>query len=175
MQQPQDGALEFEEVQTFRQWWLWVLLLGTLIPVVGVFGYGLVQQLLLGQPWGSRPLPDWGLLLSAGASILVTGGVGYLMWRLRLVTQVRDDGLVLHFYPLRRRQIPWGEIVDFQVRSYRPLREYGGWGIRFSRAGVAYTVSGNQGVQLQLRTDRPLLVGSQQAPELAAAIRARLA
>jgi hypothetical protein len=174
MTEPTDPQIHFSEEQSFRQPWLWALLLASLLLVLGLFAYGMVQQLLLGRPWGSRPLPDWGLLLVGTSAILLSGGITYLFLRLRLITQVRDDGLLLHFVPLRRRLIPWNKIQGCEARTYRPLREYGGWGIRFSRAGIAYNVRGNQGVQLQLRDDRPLLVGSQQAQRLADSIRQRI-
>ena len=184
MAETHEPDVHFSEEQSFRQRWLWVLLAGSLLLVLGLFAYGMVEQLLLGRPWGNRPMPAWALLLVGTLSILLSTGITYLFLRLRLITQVRDterfevashrvrdDGLLLHFYPLRRRLIPWSKILECKARTYRPVREYGGWGIRFSRAGIAYNVSGNQGVQLQLRDDRPLLVGSQRAEQLAAAIR----
>ncbi len=174
MAEPHDPEVYFSEEQSFRQPWLWTLLLASLLLVLGLFAYGMVEQLLLGRPWGSRPMPDWALLLVGTSAILLSSGITYLFLRLRLITQVRDEGLLVHFYPLRRRLIPWSKVTGCEARSYRPLREYGGWGIRFSRAGIAYNVSGNQGVQLQLRDDRPLLVGSQQAERLAAAIREQM-
>jgi hypothetical protein len=64
------------------------------------------------------------------------------------------------------------EIVHRETRTYRPILEYGGWGVRYSfvRKGWAYTVSGNRGVQLQLANGKRILVGSQRAEELARAI-----
>ncbi len=37
---------------------------------------------------------------------------------------------------------------EFYARKYRPIREYGGWGIRYGWNGRAYSTSGNEGVQL---------------------------
>lgn len=51
------------------------------------------------------------------------------------------------------------------VRQYRPILDYGGWGIRWAPGkGWAYTVRGNLGVQLELSDGKRLLVGSQ-SPE----------
>ena len=51
----------FQEVQKFTPWWLWVLLIGIgFIPVLEIY-----QQLILGQPFGDKPMPDVGLLLLA--------------------------------------------------------------------------------------------------------------
>ena len=45
----------FEERQRFTQVWLWALLLG----VSGLMLWGFVQQIVLGRPWGSKPLGAW--------------------------------------------------------------------------------------------------------------------
>jgi hypothetical protein len=50
------------------------------------------------------------------------------------------------------------------------LLEYGGWGVRCGRGGSVFNVSGNRGVQLEFTDGRRLLIGSQQADELAASI-----
>ncbi|MHC4338483.1 MAG: hypothetical protein ACYSTG_11155 [Planctomycetota bacterium] len=59
------------------------------------------------------------------------------------------------------------------ARTYKPIREYGGWGIRYSfRKGIgrAYNMSGNKGVQLVFKNGKKLLIGSQKPDELAQAI-----
>ena len=48
------------------------------------------------------------------------------------------------------------------------------WRVRYGRAGKAYNVSGNRGVVLAFDHGRTLLLGSQRADELAAAIHPRL-
>ncbi|ELZ88301.1 DUF6141 family protein [Haloferax sulfurifontis] len=98
------------------------------------------------------------------------------MWSLRLVTEVRDDGLYIRFAPLHRsfRRVPWPAIESVEVTTYRPLQEYGGWGIRWRPGAIAYNVSGPRGVFLTRPDDRDLLIGSQQPDELASAVRAAM-
>jgi hypothetical protein len=76
----------------------------------------------------------------------------------------------INFVPLVRRTVLFGNIVSCEVRTYRPMREYGGWGVKYGRAGKAYNVSGNRGVQLKLTSGKGLLIGSQRPEELAQAI-----
>jgi hypothetical protein len=58
------------------------------------------------------------------------------------------------------------------ARKYRPILEYGGWGIRCGwKGGRAYNVSGNEGVQLVFKNGKRLLIGSKEAYGLEAAIR----
>lgn len=89
---------------------------------------------------------------------------------LKLVTEVRDDGLYVRLFPLPFRHFALETIASYQVRTYRPIREYGGWGLRSGFSGAAYNARGNRGVQLVLVSGRRVLIGSQQPEALEAAI-----
>ena len=56
-----------------------------------------------------------------------------------LQTTVRPDGLYIRFYPfhLSQRKIPLEKVVSFRALTYRPIRDYGGWGLRFGKGGRA--------------------------------------
>ncbi|MDT7602482.1 MAG: hypothetical protein QOF61_479 [Acidobacteriota bacterium] len=159
------GKVYFREVQRFRQVWLW----GLLIAIALLFAYGGVQQILFGKPWGNKPLPDAGLV----AIFLLFVAILTWLYSVRLVTEVNEAGVVTHFKWLwRRRLIPFAEIRSHAAVTYRPLADYGGWGIRygFGGAGKAYNVSGNRGVQFELADGGRLLVGSQRADEFDRAV-----
>lgn len=165
----------FREVQYFRQKWLWVLLGATSLVMIGIFADAWVTQLVLKRPWGDRPMSDTALVATGAFSILAAVGFLFLFYRLRLVTEVRKDGILIHFWPLARKRIDFAAIRSCRVVTYHPIRDYGGWGIRYGRKGKAYNVSGNQGVELVFAEGKPLLIGSQRPEELAAAINADLA
>lgn len=44
------------------------------------------------------------------------------------------------------RVVPLNEIRTVESTGHRPIREFGGWGIRFGRRGRACTVSGTDGL-----------------------------
>lgn len=106
-----------------------------------------------------------------GISLIVAPLTLLLMYAvLKLVTEVRDDGLYVRIFPLPFRRISWDEIESYYVRTYRPIREYGGWGMRLGISGKAYNARGNRGVQLILRSGHRVLLGSQMPESLEAAI-----
>ena len=166
-----ETTVKFREVQRFRQKWLQIALAAVALGSVILFGYGMITQLVMGQPWGDRPLSDTALAIVGPLMILLGIGIAWLFHAMKLRTEVRDDGVHIHFVPLARQTLGFGDIVSCEVRTYRPIREYGGWGIRYGRAGKAYNVSGNRGVQLKLSSGKGLLIGSQRPKELAQAIR----
>ena len=155
----------FREVQRFRQLWLWFIVLA--ISAIAI--YSMIQQLVLGRPFGNNPGPD-ALVLVVG--ILFGLALPGLFYTLNLTTEVREDGFYYRLFPfhLSFRRINGSEILRHEAVSYRPLRDFGGWGIRYGVAGKAYNVSGSRGVQLHLIDGRHILIGSQKPDELTAAL-----
>ncbi len=54
--------------------------------------------------------------------------------------------------------------------GYRPILEYGGWGIRYGLRGRAYNVSGNRGLRVELTNGKHILFGSAKPEELKLAL-----
>jgi hypothetical protein len=157
----------FHEVQYFHQRWR----LAILATLVVVFLYGSYQQLVEGQPWGRRPVPNALLfLMTVGIAALL-----YWLLKIHLITEVREGEVFVHFRLLwKPRRFPFSAILSAEAATYRLMEQYGGRGIRRGRHGWAYTVSGNRGVKLILAGGEQFLIGSQRAEELAAAIQRRL-
>lgn len=153
------GMILFRECQRFRQWWLWLILIGANIPLL----WALWQQSREGAP-----LDPGDLLLGNGILLLVI----FLLLALRLDTEIRNDGVYVRFFPfaLRLKRYGWEEIEKAYVRPYKPLLEYGGWGIRYGRKGKALNVSGNMGLQLELKNGKKLLIGTRKPEALQAVI-----
>jgi len=165
-----DNAVKFYEVQRFRKKWLWIGLVAVSLCLIIPFGYGMIKQLVFGHPWGNNPMSDTALVIVGPFMILMGIGILWLFHGIKLLTEVREDGVHINFVPLTRQTVLFGNIVSCEVRTYRPMREYGGWGVRYGRAGKAYNVSGNRGIQLKLSSGKGLLIGSQRPEELAQAI-----
>lgn len=158
----------FTETQRFDQWWLRLLFAG----LNGLFAYAVWQQLVEGKAFGSKPMPDAGLVV---AWLCVAVGT-LLFLRTRLLTRVDATGVHARFAPWQRRgrMIPWAQVQACRVRRYRPLVELGGWGLRRSLGGrlEGYTTRGDQALELDLDARRSLLIGTQRPEELAAVLRA---
>jgi hypothetical protein len=164
---PTPPSTAFHEEQRFRQTWVWVLVLG----VAALQWWGWVQQILLGQPFGDNPGPDWIVWL-----FWALFGIGLPLFfvYLRLVVEVDEKGVRLRYSPLTKRTIKFDEIEHCEAVDYQPLRRYGGWGIRGLGSNRAYNVSGSQGVRLHLRNGDVVIIGSQRPQDLALAIDAHL-
>jgi hypothetical protein len=60
----------------------------------------------------------------------------------------------------------WEDVEDYQVITYNPVRDYGGWGIKTGKKGRAYNVSGNWGLMLTLKNGKSVLIGTNMPVEI---------
>jgi hypothetical protein len=162
----------FVEVQQLRQAWVWALALPSSLLVLGLFAWGITQQIFLGRPWGDRPMSDARLFLIALCGSALAVGLPWTFRAMRLVVQVRRGHLYVRFFPFVSRTLPLEQIARREARLYYPIREYGGWGVRYGgkERGWAYTVGGNIGVQVELKNGERILIGSRRAEELVSAL-----
>ena len=154
----------FREVQRFRDvWWIMALVFG----IAALQWWLFLGQIVGGAPMGNNPAPDAVVLL-----IWLLFGIGLPVFflLLGLEVEVNPYAVTIRFTPLFVRVIDRREIAGAEPLTYRPLLEFGGWGIRGWGGRVAYNVRGDQGVELTLRDGRRVLIGTQRATDLAAAI-----
>ena len=159
-----DSTPLFSEKQRFTQWWFWLILLS----VNGLFIYGIVQQVVLGYPFGDKPISNSGFLIVSGGMIALT----LMLFFTQLRTHITSEGIDVRLFPFhfRAKHFNWSDVEKVYVRQYSPISEYGGWGLRYSLSGSgkAYNISGNMGLQLELKTGKKLLIGTKKAEELEA-------
>ena len=121
------------------------------------------------EPWGTNPAPDWVIWL---IFLFIGLAIPALLLFAKLVVIVDDECVRIRWIPFAWRTLRLMDIESAETRTYRPLREYGGWGVRLSlKNGMAWNASGNRGVQLVHGGGKRLLIGSQRPEELEAAIR----
>ena len=83
------------------------------------------------------------LILPVSAALLPL----LLVTLFKIVTEVREDGIYVKLFPLPFRHIAFRDVRYAEVRTYRPLWEYGGWGLRYTLShGWAYNARGNRGL-----------------------------
>ena len=142
-----------------------------LLAVNGVFLFGLFVQVIVGRPFGDKPMNNTGLFIATGVCILLT----VLFLNFRLNTQIKADGIYVRFFPIqfRYRHYTWDKISKIYLRHYSPIYEYGGWGMRLGLfgKGKAYNVSGTKGLQLEFTNKKKLLIGTHKPDELAEALK----
>jgi hypothetical protein len=161
-----EKRLLFQEVQKFPLWLRLVIVAG-ILPMVSVCWFVLTETASEHAPGGA-----FIIFFCLVFMVILPVAIAALFLMLKLETQVRRDGLYVRFFPIhiRYRKFEREVLFEYFSTTYSPIREYGGWGIRFGAKGKAYNVSGSQGVQLVFKDGKRLLIGSQQPDKLGEAM-----
>ena len=115
----------------------------------------------------SQSFAPWAYVL-IGAVLLVLLGV----LTLRMQTTLTPEALTVRFGLLGSTRVPLREIALAAAVAYRPVRDYGGWGLRGFGKRRAINARGDRGVLITRRDGSTLLVGSQEPRRLLAALAA---
>lgn len=135
----------FEEKQKFTQWWVWTILFLTLF-----------------------------VLDKNTYTVLIGGVIILFFYLLELRIKVTEEALYYQFFPLHLKpfSIKKKDIEKIESLKYRPLGDYGGWGIRYGFKGKCYNVKGNLGVKVFLKNGSYILFGSQKHLDFEKSLRA---
>ncbi|WPY99422.1 hypothetical protein [Christiangramia sp. OXR-203] len=143
----------FTENQRFRQWWLIILL----ITIIIASALPLFSEISINK-----------VRLKSLIAPIISLVIFILIFILNLETRINSKGISAGFEPLPffRRNYNWDEIQECYVRTYAPVSEYGGWGIRGFGRAKAYNVSGNKGIHIITKNNERFLIGTEK-PDLA--------
>lgn len=146
----------FKEEQRFTQLWL-ILLIAVSI---------LVPLAIIIATYIKKPNSFSTIEFIAIISLLVFSSSFIFLFKLS--TRIDEKGIHYKFFPFqwKFRTQEWNHISKAYVRQYDALSEYGGWGLKGGKLwkkekGKAINVSGDIGIQLELKNGKKLLIGTQ--------------
>ncbi|WP_197482106.1 hypothetical protein [Polaribacter atrinae] len=150
----------FKEEQRFRQTWLiLILIVASILPTAMM----IKKYFKKGSTLSTQEF-----LITIGIFLLSIS----LIFLFKLTTRIDEKGIHYQFFPLhlKVKTIPWNTISKAYVRTYYPISEFGGWGLRggfFFNKGKekAINVSGDIGIQLIFKNGKKLLIGTQKKEE----------
>tara|TARA_B110000503_G_scaffold122374_1_gene186889 strand:- start:656 stop:1159 length:504 start_codon:yes stop_codon:yes gene_type:complete len=151
----------FKEEQRFTQTWLIVLLAVSIIVPIAIT----VQEYLKEN---TKMTTNEFVLTLVGIFVTIS-----FIFLFKLTTRIDENGIHYQFFPFHfsLKTITWSEINTAEVRTYDPISEYGGWGLKGGSLwnkskGKAINVSGDIGIQLVLKKDKKLLIGTHKETEV---------
>jgi hypothetical protein len=148
-----EDEILFRERQRFTQPWLWVVMLLA----------GGTQARVLIALLKSKEVSG-----AAFIGLAVYCFVIVFILLCHLDTIIKQDGIHVRFFPFHfsERFFAWHQLTKSYVRKYRPIGEFGGWGLRgIFRTKRAWNVSGNMGIQLEMQDGAKLLIGTNKPDE----------
>ncbi len=149
----------------YKEWtpwpgWILIVFWGTMI-------LSMVMVAVTGdEPHDRRVLGAVALGMVAVAVQWLVAGLSVRLYRDAMVMGIGSFGWI-------SKRVRYDDIVRLESVRYHPIREFGGWGIKFGRGGKrAWTARGDEAVVLELRDGTRLYVGSDRPHRLEERIRA---
>lgn len=133
----------YEEQQTFK-WALPLFLAIALMTALPILFYYEKEDGILA-------------LVIVGAVILFTGG---LFFSMKQTIQIDEQGVHYKQSPLINsfKTIPWETIQNWEVKEISALKDFGGWGIRYTGSKTGYIMQGDFGLELNTGKKRRIVL-----------------
>lgn len=114
----------------------------------------------------------WVLLTISLIFLLYTSFDAFLFLYMKLTVKVDYEFIHIKLFPFASKKIPITEIFLTEATVFRPIKDYGGYGIRviFSKKESAYFLSGNTGVRIYYAISNPVVIGATDPKKLINAI-----
>jgi hypothetical protein len=117
------------------------------LTVVLVGALGAAPAVAALTPGAVKPGDSWALLVGPAIALVALG----LFWRLRVIVTRHELRLIWGFFGVLQSRFVLDQVDCFRVVTFRPVRDFGGWGWRLGRNGSrCYNTSGNRGVELRI-------------------------
>ena len=102
------------------------------------------------HPADSEPLDWFGLVILAI--------VGLFIFAIKLHVTINTEGITYKYPPfhIKPKQLTWANIESAELMKINPLKEFGGWGLRYGKLGTAYTTRGRYILHIVQKKGKPI-------------------
>jgi hypothetical protein len=147
----------YEEKIIIRKTWVGALILTSLLLSVLVVAVSIVAD------------PNTKYTSSIIAILIIVEVTLFILFLFaKLIIKIDVLGISYQWFPLmiKQSQVNWDTVTNAWVRKSKPLKEFGGWGIKGSRKNRAINVSGDWGLQLVLMDERRIFIETQKPEDI---------
>jgi hypothetical protein len=132
---------QYSEKSGFPAWIFWSI---ASIPLT-IYLYEKIAH-----PTDSEPFDWFGLVILAI--------VGLFIFSIKLKITIDPKGITYQYPPFRNKPttLPWENIQSIELMRINPLKEFGGWGLRYGKRGTAYTTRGRYILHIVQNTGNPI-------------------
>lgn len=164
-----DQYIVYEETTPWA-WWVSLVVWGSFLAGAIPVALAVLGRLSDGIAPGELPAL---LMMGGGAVLLLLGPWITQVLIGRLHVRVTHTSLLLQLgaLPILSKLVPFEDIDWLEPVRYRPIREFGGWGVRFGKNKRAWTIRGDAAVLCYMKDGSKLYVGSDDPEKLAMRIR----
>ena len=134
---------QYSEKSGFPAWIFWAI---ASIPLT-IYLYERIAHSIDSEPF------DW-------FGLVILGAVGLFIFAIKLIVTVNAEGITYKYPPFHNKPnlLRWENIETVELLKINPLKEFGGWGLRYGKLGTAYTTRGKYILHIKMRKGKPINV-----------------
>lgn len=140
----------------------YVTIISILLPLVFISAAALVW-FTNGWELFAAIYTTFSILITIALIALVYGGQRTIITRQDIIIRWGLAGIIV-------LKLKTAEVSAVALREFNPLKDFGGYGIRFNREMKAYYLRGSRGVKITMQNDKKYLIGSDQPERLLAVL-----
>ena len=149
------------EVQYLRQKFITILVIvAVLVPLVYMI-IAFILQIGFDIEISNNSMTGTSLFKSVILAVVFAGCMILLFRYTNLMIEIRTDGFHYKYFPFHKKvhRIAPEDVISWEIKIFRPIADYGGWGIRFGfgNMGKGYIAGGNKGVQFLFANNKKVL------------------
>jgi hypothetical protein len=135
----------YREEQRLRNNFLWIIA----AVIFLLLGFGL---------WANRT--SGGLVTMYVTSVLIVLAIFALAASLKLVVTIQEEGIgiVLRWLQSKPVMIKWEEVGSISQEPVNPVKDFGGWGLRYNKRATGYIFKGREGIRVRLKSGREFVI-----------------
>ncbi|WP_293306655.1 hypothetical protein [Pedobacter sp. UBA5917] len=156
--------MEFEEKQSLKIWWLYLITAATIIPTLAVIIFYKNGQVL--EEFKKMYFAP---ILAVLSPFLII----YLIQQIKLTLKINTEGITYKYLPFhfKPNYFRWMSIDKAYIRKFDAFSEYGGYGIKnrlwFKFKDKAFILNDkNRGLQIEFKNGKKLLFTSNKIEDL---------
>lgn len=156
----------FREVQFLRNqpiaWWISIPL--SLFLVI-VFSYGMLSQIVIGAPWGNKPMSNAMLFVIWFFIIIFCLGLNIIFFITKLIVEIRQEGVYFRLFPFHRefKKLFLDEISGCKIISYNKVKDFSKWIINcMLKKHKLFFTKGKKIVRIEFENGDFIFFGSQE-------------
>lgn len=122
--------------------------------------------ILLGKTVYNAIIEGFNTISIFSVVVLFLGVLVFIVFKLK--TTITEKGIEAKITPFNvyNKTFNWSEIKKCEVVKYSAVKEYGGWGYRRSKNGIAINPSGDKGLKIFFKDGTQILLGTKKPDEL---------
>lgn len=162
----------FKESQRFSNAIITIPLYTGLSITILLFTTGIYKQLVQKIPFGNQPMSDATLVTVWIFTFIISILLIFIFRSMSLKISIDKYAIKYQCYPfhLKGIRVKWADVKKIEIKSFKAIRDFGRYGIRYKKNTKAYVLSEAEALFLHLNNNKTIVLETKNSIDLKVAL-----